>query len=75
MIKDLLIICTHCFWHFVAGFAFFYVFCFFAVNGLIKFMKVIFRAVNIGIRGWPPAHVDADGDSIAEILEKLKQEA
>lgn len=21
-----------------------------------------FRAVNIAIRGWPPAHLDADGD-------------
>jgi len=30
------------------------------------------RSINITIRGWPPEHLDADGDSLEEIRLKYK---
>jgi hypothetical protein len=33
-----------------------------AINGIRLVISRIFRCINIAIRGWPPAHLDADGD-------------
>lgn len=46
------------FWNFV-GFAVLFII---AAQCLILMFGRILRTINIAIRGWPPAHLDADGD-------------
>lgn len=58
--------CTS-FWHFMGTLIILYVLIFFVVNGLIKITCRFFRTINILVRGYPPSHLDADGDSIIKI--------
>lgn len=32
------------------------------LNTILKLFNRIFRSLNIMIRGWPPSHLDGDGD-------------
>lgn len=52
------------FWRF-CGFTFLlYMVLYFVVNGVLRVTARVLRSINIAARGWPPAHLDADGDSI-----------
>lgn len=57
---------THCFWHFVGIFAIGYVTLYFLIQAIIR----LYRMVTVMVRGWPPAHLDADGDHIEYIKRK-----
>lgn len=35
---------------------------YFVVNGIIKFSSRFFRMLMVRKHGWPPSHLDADGD-------------
>jgi hypothetical protein len=35
---------------------------YFTVNGIIRLSTRFFRLVMVSFRGWPPNHLDADGD-------------
>lgn len=54
------------FWHdhlFLAWCALWLIWGAFSVAALpFKIINRIIRSINIAIRGWPPAHLDADGD-------------
>ena len=54
--------CFQSFWHFVGCLTLLYVVAFFTVNGCIKFCTRFFRMIMVLSRGWPPKHLDADGD-------------
>lgn len=46
---------------------------YYLVNGIIRLSSRLFRMVMVSIRGWPPAHLDADGDVVKEDnLEPLR---
>lgn len=32
------------------------------LNSVCRIVNRVLRSVNIALRGWPPAHLDADGD-------------
>jgi hypothetical protein len=34
----------------------------YAMGLSFRLVNRLFRSINIAIRGWPPAHCDADGD-------------
>ena len=34
------------------------------VNSSVRLVGRLLRTLNIAFRGWPPAHLDADGDAI-----------
>lgn len=40
----------------------FWLFC----DAIVRTLKLILRAMNIRKNGWPPAHLDADGDFVKE---------
>lgn len=35
---------------------------YFVVNGVLKLISRILRTIMVSIHGWPPSHLDADGD-------------
>lgn len=37
-------------------------FLYYGVNGAIRLLSRFFRLLTVAIRGWPPPHLDADGD-------------
>jgi hypothetical protein len=37
-------------------------FFYFTINGLLKFWSRLFRVLMVRKHGWPPSHLDADGD-------------
>jgi len=34
----------------------------FVVNGILALFTRFFRLITVALRGWPPSHLDADGD-------------
>lgn len=52
------------FWYFVGSLILTYVFFYFIINGIIRIISRFLRAIMILSRGWPPQHLDADGDPI-----------
>lgn len=50
------------FWPFVGSLIMLYTVLFFVTNGILKISSRFLRFLNIAFRGWPPAHLDADGD-------------
>lgn len=32
------------------------------VNTIFRIINRLFRTINVCVRGWPPEHLDADGD-------------
>jgi hypothetical protein len=35
---------------------------YFVINGVVRIFVRFFRTITILFRGWPPSHLDADGD-------------
>jgi len=50
------------FWVFVGCFSMISMVLYFLVNGLNIFFGRILRMIMVSFRGWPPNHIDADGD-------------
>ena len=49
-------------WHFAGAFMLIWLLLYFSVNFLLKLWVKLLRAVMVSLRGWPPTHLDADGD-------------
>jgi hypothetical protein len=50
------------FWEFIGMFILIYTFIFFIINGLVKMWSRFMRMLMVRKHGWPPSHLDADGD-------------
>jgi len=37
---------------------------YYLVNGIVRIVSRFFRMIMVSLRGWPPSHLDADGDKI-----------
>lgn len=62
---------THCFWHFVG-----YALILATIVRLISYLMTrLYRVMTIVFRGYPPAHLDADGDSVDMIRAKYEYKA
>ena len=44
--------------------------CYFIVNGIVRICSRFMRFLMVRKQGWPPAHLDADGDWKPENLKK-----
>jgi len=53
---------TSGFWIFVGSYSLIALVLYFGINGIIKLFSRFFRMVMVLFRGWPPSHLDADGD-------------
>lgn len=59
---------TSGFWKFLGSISILYLFAYFAVNGVVRIFLIIFRTISISIKGWPPNHLDQNGDNIKQEL-------
>lgn len=50
------------FWVFCGSYVFIAMVLYFLVNGICKILSRFFRMVMVLTKGWPPNHLDADGD-------------
>ena len=50
------------FWKFAGCLTLFYCALFFMVNGLLQLWSRFMRTLMVRKHGWPPSHLDADGD-------------
>ena len=62
------------FWHFCGGIIVIVLVFQYVANGLILIWRRLLRSVNIALRGWSPAHLDADGDWNPYEYEEENQE-
>ena len=53
---------TSGFWVFLGVSSLLWMILYFAVNGIIRMWSRFLRFLIVTFRGWPPAHVDGDGD-------------
>jgi hypothetical protein len=60
------------FWIFCGSYAMIGMILYFVVNGIIKLFSRLFRMIMVSKHGWPPSHLDADGDW--KELEKLNSQ-
>lgn len=50
------------FWTFIGVSILSSTFLYFGVNGILRLFSRFFRLLSVSFRGWPPSHLDADGD-------------
>lgn len=50
------------FWIFLGSIVLIWLLLYFFVNGLIRIWIRFMRMIQVTLRGWPPAHLDGDGD-------------
>lgn len=50
------------FWIFVGSYALTGMILYFLVNGIVQIFSRFFRMIMVSFKGWPPSHLDADGD-------------
>lgn len=62
MTETILKIAFSGFWPFVGMSIFLYWFFYFIINGIIKIWIRFTRVLMVRKHGWPPSHLDADGD-------------
>jgi len=65
MIQDLLQLLkytTSGFFIFIGSYSIIAMLLYFGVNGVLKITSRVIRMIVILFRGWPPNHLDADGD-------------
>lgn len=60
--KEILEYATSGFWVFIGSISIIYIVLFFITNAVIMILSRLFRTINIAFRGYPPSHLDADGD-------------
>lgn len=63
---------TSGFWKFIGCFLILLISFHYIVNGILRIFGRIFRCIMVLSRGWPPEHLDADGDYI--IVEPQHEE-
>lgn len=51
-------------WIFIGSIIAINVVLFYLINGVIKVFSRFLRMIMVAIKGWPPVHLDADGDPI-----------
>jgi hypothetical protein len=57
------------FWIFCGSYVLIAMILYFVVNGIINLFSRFFRMIMVLFKGWPPSHLDADGD-----FKKIHQE-
>ena len=62
MIQQILDIAFSGFWPFVGITILLNGLAYFLVNGVLRLFTRFFRMIMVLIKGWPPEHLDADGD-------------
>lgn len=55
---------TSGFWKFISCFLIFSVSLYYVVNGTLRIITRTLRCMMVLSRGWPPEHLDADGDYV-----------
>ena len=60
--KDFLELTFRSFWHFIGMTILLYVAIYFIVNGAVIIWNRFLRMLMVRKHGWPPEHLDADGD-------------
>lgn len=66
--KEIIELALSGFWKFIGFTTILYIVCHFT----FLIMNRFFRIINVMIKGWPPAHLDADGDSVEMIKSKYE---
>jgi len=69
MINKILEIAFSDFWSFIGMMILLNGSAYFAVNGLLKMWSRFLRMLMVRKHGWPPSHLDADGDWKPEAKE------
>lgn len=59
---EILQYCTSGFWTFIGCAMIIGSFLYYGVNGLVQINARVYRMIMVLFRGWPPNHLDADGD-------------
>ena len=71
---DILELTLSSFWNFVGVTILFNTAAYFVVNGLLRAWSRFLRMLMVRKHGWPPKHLDADGDSIFKDFDKVTRE-
>lgn len=50
------------FWHFIGVLLLLSLILYYVVNGITRVWSRFLRMIMVVTRGWPPSHLDADGD-------------
>jgi len=50
------------FWIFIGSYLLIAMVLYFLVNGISQIITRFFRMIMVSFKGWPPNHLDADGD-------------
>jgi uncharacterized membrane protein HdeD (DUF308 family) len=50
------------FWIFCGSYCLIAMILYFLVNGIVRIFSRFFRMIMVSLKGWPPSHLDADGD-------------
>jgi uncharacterized membrane protein HdeD (DUF308 family) len=50
------------FWIFCGSYCLIAMILYFVVNGIVRIFSRFFRMIMVSFKGWPPSHLDADGD-------------
>ena len=58
------------FWIFCGSYIFTAMVLYFLVNGIMKMFSKFMRMIMVTIKGWPPSHLDADGDFTSKKNDK-----
>jgi len=58
------------FWIFCGVFSLLSMILYFGVNGICRIWIRLMRFLSVSLRGWPPSHLDADGDWKPELKIK-----
>lgn len=58
--KEIIELALSGFWKFIGFATILYIVCYYSFLIINRF----FRVINVMIKGWPPEHLDADGDSV-----------
>ncbi|TXK52379.1 hypothetical protein FVR03_01295 [Pontibacter qinzhouensis] len=62
MIEKIIDIAFSGFWNFIGMTVLLNGFAYFVVNALLRMWTRLMRCIMVLRKGWPPAHLDADGD-------------
>ena len=68
---ELLQYSTSSFWKFIGCAFLLYGCAYFTVNGIVRILSRLFRSIMVLSRGWPPQHLDADGDFLNQQKQDL----
>lgn len=70
--KEIIDIIFEKWWHMVGFIVFFNLMLHYLINGCLKFWSRFMRMMMVRKSGWPPEHLDADGDWPPHLKEKAE---